>query len=45
MPHGTVAIVLILNWLMFPLPLDQVADWMGRTGLTSALNVPGDEVQ
>jgi transposase len=39
-PHGTVAIVLILNRLMFPLPLYQVADWMGRTVLTNVLNVP-----
>lgn len=38
--HGTVAIVLILNRLMFPLPLYQVADWVGRTVLTSVLNVP-----
>jgi transposase len=38
--HGTVALIIILNRLMFPLPLYQVADWMGRTVLTSVLNVP-----
>lgn len=38
--HGTVALVLILNRLMFPLPLYQVSDWLGRTILTSVLNVP-----
>lgn len=38
--HGTVALVLILNRLMFPLPLYQVTDWVGRTVLTSVLNVP-----
>ncbi|MBK7918088.1 MAG: DUF4277 domain-containing protein [Chloroflexi bacterium] len=38
--HGTVALILILNRLMFPLPLYQVADWVGRTVLTSVLNVP-----
>ena len=38
--HGTVALVLILNRLMFPLPLYQVADWVGRTVLTNVLAVP-----
>lgn len=38
--HGTVAIVLVLNRLMFPLPLYQVADWVGRTVLVSVLSVP-----
>lgn len=38
--HGAVALVLILNRLMFPLPLYQVSDWLGRTILTSVLNVP-----
>jgi transposase len=38
--HGTVAVVLILNRLMFPLPLYQIADWVGRTVLTSVLNIP-----
>jgi transposase len=35
--HGTVALVLILNRLMFPLPLYQVADWMGQTILGAML--------
>ncbi|MBI2332254.1 MAG: IS1634 family transposase [Chloroflexi bacterium] len=38
--HGTVAIILVLNRLMFPLPLYQVADWVGRTVLGSILGVP-----
>lgn len=38
--HGTVALVLILNRLMFPLPLYRVSDWLGRSILTSVLNVP-----
>lgn len=38
--HGDVALVLILNRLLFPLPLYQVADWVGRTVLTGALGVP-----
>lgn len=38
--HGTVAVVLILNRLMFPLPLYQVADWVGRTVLVHLLNIP-----
>ncbi len=38
--HGDVALVLILNRLMFPLPLYQVADWVGRTVLTGVLGVP-----
>lgn len=38
--YGTVAIVLILNRLLFPLPLYQVADWVGRTVLSSVLNMP-----
>ena len=35
--HGTVALVLILNRLMFPLPLYQVADWLGQTMLGTTL--------
>jgi transposase len=31
--HGTVALVLVLNRLLFPLPLYQVADWVGQTVL------------
>jgi len=38
--HGTVAVVLILNRLMFPLPLYQVADWVGRTVLVGVLGIP-----
>lgn len=38
--HGTVVIVLVLNRLMFPLPLYQVADWVGRTVLVSVLGIP-----
>jgi len=38
--HGTVAVVLILNRLMFPLPLYQVADWVGRTVLVRVLGIP-----
>jgi transposase len=38
--HGTVGVVLILNRLMFPLPLYQVADWVGRTVLVSVLGIP-----
>lgn len=38
--HGTVAVVLILNRLMFPLPLYQVADWVGRTVLVTVLAIP-----
>jgi transposase len=37
--HGTVALVLILNRLMFPLPLYQVADWMGQTVLGAMLGL------
>ena len=38
--HGTVALVLVLNRLMFPLPLYQVADWVGQTVLVTVLGVP-----
>jgi hypothetical protein len=37
--HGSVALVLILNRLMFPLPLYQVADWVGRTVLVNVLGI------
>jgi transposase len=37
--HGTVALVLILNRLMWPLPLYQVADWVGQTVLEAVLGV------
>ncbi len=38
--HGTVAMVLVLNRLMFPLPLYQVADWVGQTMLVGVLGLP-----
>jgi len=38
--HGTVALVLVLNRLMFPLPLYRVADWVGRTVLVHYLGIP-----
>jgi len=38
--HGTVALVLILNRLMFPLPLYQVADWVGQTVLVAVIGIP-----
>jgi transposase len=41
--HGTVALVLVLNRLMFPLPLYRVADWVGQTVLTAVLGVPADK--
>lgn len=38
--HGTVALVMILNRLMFPLPLYRVSDWVGQTVLTHYLGIP-----
>jgi transposase len=38
--HGTVALVLILNRLTMPLPLYQIADWLGRTILVYVLGIP-----
>lgn len=38
--HGTVALVMVLNRLMFPLPLYQVADWMAQTVLVAVVDVP-----
>jgi transposase len=38
--HGTVAMVLVLNRLMCPLPLYQVADWLGQTVLGAVLGLP-----
>jgi transposase len=38
--HGTVALVLILNRLTMPLPVYQVADWLGRTVLVYVLGIP-----
>jgi len=41
--YGTVALVLILNRLMFPLPLYRVADWVGRTTLVHVLGIPASK--
>ena len=38
--HGTVALVLVLNRLMLPLPLVKVSDWVGQTVLAAQLNIP-----
>jgi transposase len=38
--HGTVALVLVLNRLLLPLPLSQVADWVGQTVLVAVLGIP-----
>ena len=38
--YGTVAMVLVLNRLMMPLPLYQVADWLAQTVLVYTLGVP-----
>jgi len=38
--HGTVALVLITNRLLMPLPLYQVADWLARTVLVYTLGIP-----
>jgi len=41
--HGTVAVVLILNRLMAPRPLYQVADWLAQTVLVYRLGVPAEK--
>ena len=38
--HGKVAIMLVLNRLMLPLPLYQITDWVGQTVLVAVLGVP-----
>lgn len=38
--HGTVALVMVLNRLMMPLPLYQVSDWLARTVLVAVLGIP-----
>jgi len=38
--HGTVVLVLVLNRLTLPLPLYQVADWLGQTVLACTLGIP-----
>jgi transposase len=42
--HGTVAMVMILNRLMFPLPLYRLADWVGRTTLVSTLGLTATQL-
>jgi transposase len=41
--HGTVALVLILNRLIMPLPLYHIADWLGRTVLVYVLRIPASK--
>jgi transposase len=41
--HGVVAVVLILNRLMAPRALVNVADWVGHTVLTQTLGVSADK--
>lgn len=41
--HGTVAMVLILNRLMAPRPLYQVADWVAQTALVYVLGIPASK--
>jgi transposase len=41
--HGTVALVLILNRLMMPHPLYQVADWLTHTVLIHKLGIPAEK--
>ncbi len=41
--HGTVALVLVLNRLMMPLPLCWVADWLARTVLVCTLGLPAEK--
>jgi transposase len=38
--HGTGALVMVLNRLTMPLPLYQIADWLGGTVLVYVLDVP-----
>jgi len=41
--HGTVAVVMILNRLMVPRPLYQIADWLARTVMVYQLGVPAEK--
>lgn len=43
--HGTVAIVLVLNRLLLPLPLHQISDWVAQTVLVAVLGGEGEQVQ
>jgi transposase len=38
--HGTVALVLVLNRLVMPLPIYRIADWIARTVLVRTLGIP-----
>jgi transposase len=41
--HGTVALVLVLNRLILPLPLYQISDWVGQTCLVAALGIAAEK--
>ena len=41
--HGSVALVLVLNRLLLPLPLYRIADWMGETCLVATLGLPASK--
>ena len=41
--HGTVALVLVLNRLLLPLPLSQMSDWVGQTVLVALLGIPASK--
>jgi transposase len=42
--HGTVALILVLNRLMMPLPLYRVADWLSRTVLICVLGIAAEKL-
>jgi transposase len=41
--HGTVALVLVLNRLLLPLPLYRISDWIGQTCLVATLGIEADK--
>ena len=41
--HGTVALVLVLNRLLLPLPLYRIADWVGETCLVATWGLPASK--
>lgn len=41
--QGTVALVLVLNRLLLPLPLYQISDWVGETVLVAVLGIPAEK--
>ncbi|MCL4835321.1 MAG: DUF4277 domain-containing protein [Caldilineaceae bacterium] len=41
--HGTVALVLVLNRLLLPLPLYRIADWVGQTCLVATWGLPASK--